>query len=174
MSTDRYATAGGIRVHRTIEAIPIENAIEPVIRESRATSTCRARCGRRSSAGSPTFGVCLGLQGMVEHWGGTLGVLDYPMHGKASRIHVRGGRLFEGLPKEFTAGRYHSLFAVRETLPAEFEVTAETDDGIVMAVEHARLPLAAVQFYPESIMSLDADVGLRLLHHVVTRLASAP
>ncbi|HXA96629.1 MAG TPA: anthranilate synthase component I [Candidatus Dormibacteraeota bacterium] len=124
--------------------------------------------------GIPTFGVCLGLQGMVEHWGGTLGVLDYPMHGKASRIHVRGGRLFEELPKEFTAGRYHSLFAVRETLPAEFEVTAETDDGIVMAVEHARLPLAAVQFHPESIMSLDADVGLRLLHHVVTRLASAP
>lgn len=74
---------------------------------------------------------------MVEHWGGTLGVLDYPMHGKASRIHVRGGRLVEGLPKEFTAGRYHSLFAVRETLPAEFEVTAETDDGIVMAVEPA-------------------------------------
>ncbi|HYB69668.1 MAG TPA: gamma-glutamyl-gamma-aminobutyrate hydrolase family protein, partial [Candidatus Bathyarchaeia archaeon] len=121
--------------------------------------------------GIATFGVCLGLQGMVEHWGGTLGVLDEPMHGKASRIHVRGGRILAGLPKEFTAGRYHSLHALRETLPPEIEVTAETDDGIVMAIEHAHLPMAAVQFHPESIMSLDGDVGLQLLRHVVARLA---
>jgi anthranilate synthase len=120
--------------------------------------------------GIPTFGVCLGLQGMVEHWGGTLGVLDYPVHGKASRIHVRGGRLLEGLPKEFTAGRYHSLFAVRETLPAALEVTAESEDGVVMAIEHASLPVAAVQFHPESIMSVEDDLGLRLLRNVVDRL----
>ncbi|HEX6211294.1 MAG TPA: anthranilate synthase component I, partial [Methylomirabilota bacterium] len=62
----------------------------------------------------PTFGVCLGLQGMVEYFGGTLGVLDPPVHGKPSRIRVVGGRLFEGLPAEFTAGRYHSLFALRD------------------------------------------------------------
>jgi anthranilate synthase len=120
--------------------------------------------------GIPTFGVCLGLQGMVEHWGGALGVLDYPMHGKASRIHVRGGRLFEGLPKEFTAGRYHSLFALRDTLPAALEVTAESEDGVVMAIEHASLPAAAVQFHPESIMSVEDDLGLRLLRNVVARL----
>jgi anthranilate synthase len=120
--------------------------------------------------GIPTFGVCLGLQGIVEHLGGELGVLDYPMHGKASRIQVRGGRLFAGLPGEFTAGRYHSLFALREKLPAALEVTAESDDGIVMAVEHEHLPLAAVQFHPESIMSLEGDVGLRLLGNVVTGL----
>src|SRR5207247_143374 len=65
--------------------------------------------GALVARGIPTFGVCLGLQGMVEHFGGALGVLDYPMHGKASRIRVLGGRIFEGLPKEFTAGRYHSL-----------------------------------------------------------------
>ncbi len=65
----------------------------------------------------PTFGVCLGLQGMVEFFGGTLGVLDQPIHGKSSRIRVLGGRLFEGLPAEFSAGRYHSLFAIRATLP---------------------------------------------------------
>src|SRR5262249_7738751 len=64
--------------------------------------------------GRPVFGVCLGLQGMVEHFGGELGVLGYPMHGKPSRVRVLGGRLFEGLPAEFTAGRYHSLFAIRE------------------------------------------------------------
>ncbi|HEY7651867.1 MAG TPA: anthranilate synthase component I [Methylomirabilota bacterium] len=122
----------------------------------------------------PAFGVCLGLQGMVEHFGGELGILDYPVHGKASRIKVRGGRLFAGLPEEFTAGRYHSLFAIREKLPAALEVTAESDDGIVMAIEHAVLPLAAVQFHPESIMSLGDDVGLRLLGNVVTQLAPAP
>ncbi|MGH7414600.1 MAG: anthranilate synthase component I, partial [Candidatus Rokuibacteriota bacterium] len=124
--------------------------------------------------GIPTFGVCLGLQGIVEHLGGELGVLDSPVHGKASRIKVRGGRLFAGLPGEVTAGRYHSLFAIRERVPAALEVTAETDDGVVMAIEHADLPLAAVQFHPESIMSLEGDVGLRLLRNVVTQLASPP
>jgi len=94
------------------------------------------------------------------------------MHGKASRIRIRGGRLFAGLPGEFTAGRYHSLFAIREKLPAALEVTAESDDGIVMAVEHTHLPLAAVQFHPESIMSLEGDVGLRLLRNVVTDLTA--
>jgi anthranilate synthase len=121
--------------------------------------------------GLPTFGVCLGLQGMVEYFGGTLGVLDPPVHGKASRIKVVGGRIFEGLPSEFTAGRYHSLFALRETLPGDLTVTAETDDGVVMAVEHRTLPMAAVQFHPESIMTLGDDVGLRLLANVMTCLA---
>ena len=119
----------------------------------------------------PAFGVCLGLQGVVEYLGGTLGVLDPPVHGKASRIRVLGGRLFEGLPAEFTAGRYHSLFALREHLPAELEVTAESEDGVVMAVEHRTLPLAAVQFHPESIMTLGEDVGLRLLTNVMSLLA---
>jgi anthranilate synthase len=120
----------------------------------------------------PTFGVCLGLQGMVEYFGGTLGVLDPPVHGKASRIRVVGGRLFEGLPAEFTAGRYHSLFALREQLPSELEVTAETEDGVVMAIEHRTRPLAAVQFHPESIMTLGGDVGLTLLANVMSLLAA--
>ena len=124
--------------------------------------------------GIPAFGVCLGLQGMVEYFGGTLGVLDPPVHGKATAIRVLGGRLFEGLPAAFTAGRYHSLFALRECLPAVIEVTAESGDGVVMAIEHATLPLAAVQFHPESIMTLGDDVGLRLLANVMDRLASAP
>jgi anthranilate synthase len=120
----------------------------------------------------PVFGVCLGLQGMVEYFGGTLGVLDRPVHGKASCIRVLSGRIFEGLPTEFTAGRYHSLYAVRETLPSVLEVTAESEEGVVMAIEHRALPLAAVQFHPESIMTLAEDVGLRLLANVVARLAA--
>jgi anthranilate synthase len=120
----------------------------------------------------PAFGVCLGLQGMVEHFGGTLGVLDPPVHGKASRIRVLGGRLFEGLPTEFTAGRYHSLFAIKPMLPPILEVTAESEDGVVMAIEHRTLPLSAVQFHPESIMTLGGDLGLRLLANVMARLAA--
>jgi anthranilate synthase len=119
----------------------------------------------------PVFGVCLGLQGMVEHFGGELGILEYPMHGKPSRIQAQGGRLFGGLPREFTAARYHSLFAIREKLPSTLKITAESDDGIIMAIEHASLPLAAVQFHPESILTLSEDVGLRLIRNVVAYLA---
>ena len=126
--------------------------------------------GALVARGIPTFGVCLGLQGMVEHFGGALAVLDYPMHGKASRIRVIGGRIFEGLPREFSAGRYHSLFAIRETLPSDLVVTALSEDGVVMAIEHRTLPLAAVQFHPESILTLDDDIGLRLLRNVVAVL----
>jgi anthranilate synthase len=107
---------------------------------------------------------------MVEHFGGKLGVLDDPMHGKASRIRVLGGRLFTGLPAEFTAGRYHSLFALRDALPDALTVTAESDDGVVMAIEHATLPLAAVQFHPESILTLDDDIGMRLIGNAVRML----
>ncbi len=121
----------------------------------------------------PVFGVCLGLQGMIEYFGGALGVLDPPVHGKASRIRVLGGRIFAGLPGAFIAGRYHSLYAIRERLPAVLEVTAESDDGVVMAVEHRSLPLAAVQFHPESIMTLADDVGLRLLANVMAHMATS-
>src|SRR6185436_18533128 len=120
----------------------------------------------------PTFGVCLGLQGLVEYCGGSLGVLESPMHGKTSRIRVLGGQLFAGLPTEFSAGRYHSLYALRDTLPPDLVSTAESDDGIIMAVEHRSLPLAAVQFHPESIMSLEDEIGLRLLRNVVTVLGA--
>jgi anthranilate synthase len=110
--------------------------------------------------GIPVFGVCLGLQGIVEHFGGTLGVLEIPMHGKPSVIHPTGeGRLLAGMVP-FTAGRYHSLHAVDATLPAELIVSARSDDGIIMAVEHRTLPVAAVQFHPESIMSLGDDAGM--------------
>jgi anthranilate synthase len=69
------------------------------------------------------------------------------------------------------AGRYHSLFAIRHLLPEDLQVTAESDDGVVMAVEHRTLPLAGVQFHPESILTLDGDVGLALLQNVVAKLA---
>ena len=121
----------------------------------------------------PLFGVCLGLQGIVEYFGGRLGTLDYPMHGKPSEIRWRDGRLLRGLPERFVAGRYHSLFGERGSLPPCLEVTADTEDGVIMAVEHRTLPVAAVQFHPESILTLGDEVGRRLIHEVVERLRPA-
>jgi anthranilate synthase len=131
-----------------------------------------ATLGLAVALGVPVFGVCLGLQGMAEHFGGTLGVLDHPMHGKASAVRVLGGALFGGLPRSFTVGRYHSLFVERASLPDELEVTAESEDGVVMALEHRTLPLAAVQFHPESILSLDDDTGMTLIRAVVEKLCA--
>jgi len=123
--------------------------------------------------GVPVFGVCLGLQGMVEAFGGELGVLDYPMHGKPSLIRNHGLGVFAGLPEEFRVGRYHSLYAIREKLPSVLEITAESEDGIIMGVRHRELPMEAVQFHPESILSLDNNCGLRLMENVVRRLGHA-
>lgn len=122
----------------------------------------------------PVFGVCLGLQGMVEHFGGALGVLDYPMHGKDSRVHVLGGRIFADLPPSFEAGRYHSLYALPDAMPPELRVTARSEDGVVMAVEHVDLPVAAVQFHPESVLTLGGDYGRQLIANVVGQLIGAP
>ena len=121
----------------------------------------------------PVFGVCLGLQGMVEYFGGELDTLDRPMHGKASEVHVLGGLLFSGLPRRFVVGRYHSLHARRASLPPALAITAQTADGVVMAVEHASLPMAAVQFHPESLMTPVA-IGRRLIGNVLGTLAIRP
>ena len=122
------------------------------------------------AAGIPLFGVCLGLQGIVEYHGGRLSVLPAPMHGKPSMVNVRGGRLFDGLPERFEGGRYHSLYADRGTFPDALEITAESDEGIVMAVEHPELPIAAVQFHPESILTLDDDAGFTVVTNVMRGL----
>lgn len=121
-------------------------------------------CVRR---GLPVFGVCLGLQGVVEAFGGELGVLPYPMHGKPSRIRHDGRGVFAGLPQDIKVGRYHSLYAIREKLPAELEITAESDDGVIMGVRHRRLPVEAVQFHPESLLSQDDEHGLKMIENVV-------
>jgi anthranilate synthase len=125
---------------------------------------------RAAELGVPVFGVCLGLQGVVEAFGGELGVLDYPVHGKPSVVHHHGHGVFEGLPEYFKVGRYHSLFAIREKLPPALEITAESDDGVIMGVRHRTLPIEAVQFHPESILTLEDGCGLRLMRNVVRKL----
>ena len=121
----------------------------------------------------PTFGVCLGLQGIVEAFGGKLDVLEYPMHGKGSTVTHSGRGVMEGLPSPFRVGRYHSLYANREALPACLEITAESDDGIIMAIRHRELPIEAVQFHPESILSLERDCGLRLMEKMIENYSHA-
>jgi anthranilate synthase len=123
--------------------------------------------------GVPTFGVCLGLQGMVEAFGGTLNVLEYPMHGKGSQVVHQGQGVFHDLPSPFRVGRYHSLYANRATFPECLEVTAESDDGIIMGIRHRELPMEAVQFHPESILSLERDCGLRLMENMIEAYAHA-
>ncbi len=122
----------------------------------------------------PIFGVCLGLQGIVEAFGGELGVLDYPVHGKPSRIRHTGQGIFEGLPETITVGRYHSLYARRELLPACLEITAESEDGVIMGIRHKTLPIEAVQFHPESLLSTADDHGLQLMRNAVKLAAGAP
>jgi anthranilate synthase len=120
-----------------------------------------------ANRGIPTFGVCLGLQGMVEAFGGKLEVLDYPMHGKGSQVNHQGAGVFRGLPSPFRVGRYHSLYANRDSIPPFLEVTAESEDGIIMGVRHRELPLEAVQFHPESLLTLEKQNGLRLIENMI-------
>jgi anthranilate synthase len=123
--------------------------------------------------GIPMFGVCLGLQGIVEAFGGTLDVLPYPMHGKGSLVHHNGRGVMRNLPSPFRVGRYHSLHANRETFPACLEITAESEDGIIMGLRHRELPIEAVQFHPESILTLEHDCGLLLMENMIEQFAQA-
>jgi len=124
--------------------------------------------------GIPVFGVCLGLQGVVEHFGGSLYELERPVHGRRCMVRTFGGRLFSGLPDIVEVGRYHSLCADRTTLPAVLTVTAETDDGVAMAIEHRHLPIAAVQFHPESLLTSSERVGMPLIENVLAQLDLKP
>ena len=132
---------------------------------------CSATIAKVREHDLPVFGVCLGLQALAEHYGGELKQLDIPMHGKPSRVHVQEpGIVFSGLDAEITVGRYHSIYADPQKLPNAFTVTAMTDDGVVMGIEHQTEPVAAVQFHPESIMSLGGEAGMRMIENVVAHL----
>jgi anthranilate synthase/aminodeoxychorismate synthase-like glutamine amidotransferase len=108
---------------------------------------------RRLAPTTPTLGVCLGHQAIVEAFGGEIGQAQRLVHGKASTVSHDGRGIFAGLPPDFPAGRYHSLAAA--TVPDELEVSARTDDGEVMAVRHRTLRVDGVQFHPESVLTPD-------------------
>ena len=109
---------------------------------------------------TPTLGVCLGHQCIGYAYGGAVGGAGEIMHGKTSMIHHDGKGVFRGLPDPFEAIRYHSLAIYEEDLPDDLEVTARTDNGIIMGVRHRTHPVEGIQFHPESIMT---KVGKDLL-----------
>jgi anthranilate synthase component II len=109
----------------------------------------------------PILGVCLGHQAIGQAFGGKVVRAPTPVHGKLSLIRHRDGGIFRGINAPFKATRYHSLVVERATLPGELGVSAETDDGLVMGVAHARLPVHGVQFHPESIASEHGHLMLK-------------
>ena len=115
----------------------------------------------REAAGKiPVFGVCLGLQAIGEAFGGDVVRAPSQMHGKISAVHHRDVGVFKGLDNDFSATRYHSLVVDRATLPAELEVTAETD-GLIMGLQHKTKNVHGVQFHPESIASENGHAILK-------------
>lgn len=103
--------------------------------------------------GIPLLGVCLGHQAIAESVGAVVTNAEELMHGKVSEVKHNDDTFFDGVPQRFNATRYHSLAVVRDTVPAELEITAETDSGIVMALRHRDQPVWGVQFHPESVMT---------------------
>ena len=106
---------------------------------------------------TPVLGVCLGHQSLVQHFGGRIISAARLMHGKTSMIEHDGKVLFAGLPQPCEVGRYHSLAAQRDNIPACLEVTAHTEGGEIMGVRHRELPVEGVQFHPESVLTPEGD-----------------
>jgi anthranilate synthase/aminodeoxychorismate synthase-like glutamine amidotransferase len=118
----------------------------------------------------PLLGVCLGHQALGQAFGGRIVRAPRLMHGKTSEIHHDGRGVFKGLPQPFTATRYHSLVIAEESVPDCLEVSARTDDGVIMAVRHRSLPQEGVQFHPESILT---EAGKDLLRNFLQTSAPA-
>lgn len=119
----------------------------------------------KAKASIPVFGVCLGFQSIGQAFGGTVCRAPYVMHGKTSQIIHNATDIFAGLPSPYEATRYHSLIVERATLPDCLEITAETEDGLIMGLKHKEYPLFGVQFHPESIAS---EHGHAVLKNFIT------
>ena len=101
----------------------------------------------------PIFGICLGHQAITVAFGGKVDRANEIVHGKTSKMQHSGSAIFKGIPKVFEATRYHSLVAMEDSFPQDLKVTARTDNGLIMALEHEKYPIYGVQFHPESIVT---------------------
>ncbi len=129
---------------------------------------------RAASASTPILGVCLGHQAIGHVFGGEVVRAPLPMHGKLSRISHNARGVFRGINGPFQATRYHSLIVDRATAPAELEITAETEDGLIMGVAHRTLPVHGVQFHPESILSDHGHLILQNFLYIARAYNGAP
>jgi anthranilate synthase component 2 len=127
----------------------------------------------KAAGNIPVLGVCLGLQSIGEAFGGKVVRAPLPMHGKVSPIRHDGTGVFRALPDPFQATRYHSLIVDRASLPNCLKITAWTDDGLIMGLEHHSLPMHGVQFHPESIASEAGKPLLKNFLTLVTRPSAA-
>lgn len=140
-----------ITVQDAIAAKPSGIVISPGPSDPDHAGICLPLIHAAAEREIPLFGVCLGLQAMGQAMGGRVVRAPAPLHGKISPVRHGGASVFAGLPSPFNATRYHSLIVERDTLPEELEITAETEDGLIMGLAHKTKPLHSVQFHPESI-----------------------
>jgi anthranilate synthase component 2 len=156
-----FGAAGAhVRVHRNdkvsaaevLDSSPDAVVLSPGPCTPREAGTCLDLI-KEARGGVPILGVCLGHQAIGEAYGGTVSRAPVPVHGKRSMISHEGGAVFRGIDGPFLATRYHSLVVERDTLPKVLEVTAQTEDGLIMGVSHVSHPVHGVQFHPESIAS---------------------
>lgn len=125
---------------------------------------------RKADGNIPILGVCLGFQSIGQSYGGRVVRAKEVMHGKTSAIRHCGKGVFKDIPNEFTATRYHSLVIERDSFPDDLEITAETEDGVIMGLQHRTAPVFGVQFHPESIAS---EYGHKLLENFLILGAEA-
>jgi anthranilate synthase component 2 len=150
-----------VEVHRndqiTVDAVlakkPQGVVISPGPSDPDHAGICLDTIKACAAAKMPLLGVCLGHQAIGQAFGGKVIRAPHPVHGKTSMITHGGASVFAGLPSPIEVTRYHSLAVERETLPKDLHVTAQSDDGVIMGLHHATLPIHGVQFHPESIMT---------------------
>jgi len=158
--------ADDARLLAAIDARPDRLVISPGPGRPEAAGRSPQLVREAPERGIPTLGVCLGLQCAAIAFGARVVRAPEPRHGKTSFVRHDGRGIFRGVPDPTEATRYHSLMVEEASLPAELAVTARSDDGVVMALRHARLPLEAVQFHPESVLTKD---GMRMLENFLGR-----
>jgi len=154
------------RLQAAIDAGPDRLVISPGPGRPEAAGRSPSLVREAPERGIPTLGVCLGLQCAAIAFGARVVRAPEPRHGKTSFVRHDGKGIFKGVPDPTEATRYHSLMVDETSLPSDLAVTARSDDGVVMALRHARLPLEAVQFHPESVLTKD---GMLMLENFLGR-----